>query len=318
MFEAIIPQLNQANKVGIFAHQSPDGDAMGSAYSLKLALLSMGKKAEVYLLPKPDTMAYPLIEGKEPTGLCKEDCDLLAAVDCADSQRLGDHEEFFLNHPNTLAIDHHITHQQFAGTAVVADISSTCELLCLLYEELGLTVTLPMATNLYTGLVCDTGNFKYSCVSPDTMRRAAELMELGVDFVHISKLVFNTKPRAYYALMQIALERLRFEAEGKICILALSQEDFDTAGLEENEAAGIVTLPIGIEGVEAGVYIRKRGEKEYKVSLRGSERIDVAVIAGQFGGGGHIRAAGYSVFDGDLETMISRVCREIEKQLTTE
>jgi len=315
MFEAMIPKLMQASKVGIFAHQSPDGDAMGSAYSLKLALLNLGKQAEVYLLPNPDAMAYPLIAGMEDTGLRMEDCDLLAAVDCADAKRLGDYQDFFVNHPNTVAIDHHITHQQFAKLAVVVDISSTCELMTLLYREMGVSVSKEMATNLYTGMVCDTGNFKYSSVTPDTLHRAADLIETGIDFAHISKRVFNTKPQAYYALMRTALDRLRFYAQGKVCVLVLSQQDFDDAGIDESMATGIVTLPTGIEGVEVGVYIRKRGDEEYKVSLRGVEHVDVAKVATVFGGGGHIRAAGYSVFDREVEEIVSTVLKEIEKQL---
>ena len=90
MFEAIIPLLKTAKKVGIFTHQNPDGDAMGSAASLKLMLIGMGKQAEVYLLPNPDAMAYPLIAGLNNSGLSMEGCDLLVAVDCADSRRLGE------------------------------------------------------------------------------------------------------------------------------------------------------------------------------------------------------------------------------------
>ncbi len=318
MFETIIPQITRAGKVGIFAHQSPDGDAMGSAYSLKLALQDMGKEAEVYLLSNHDAMAYPLIEGKEPTGLCMEDCDLLIAVDCADARRLGEYQEFFVAHENTAAIDHHVTHQQFAKTAVVEDISSNCELMTLLYREMGIAITKAMATNLYTGMVCDTGNFKYSSVTPDTLRRAAELIETGIDFAHISKQVFNTKPRTYYSLMRTALDRLRFYLDGKMCVLWLSQQDFDAAGTDESMATGIVTLPIGIEGVEVGVYIRKRGENEFKISLRGSERVDVAEIATAFGGGGHIRAAGYSVFDTEVQAIVAQLIQEVEKQLVVE
>ena len=318
MFETIIPQLNRGEKVGIFAHQSPDGDAMGSAYSLKLVLQSMGKEAEVFLLPNHDAMAYPLIKGKEPTGLCVGDCDLLVAVDCADARRLGDYQEIFTAHQNTVAIDHHITHQPFAKQRVVADISSTCELMTVLYEEMGVPVTKDVAINLYTGIVCDTGNFKYSSVTPDTMHRAAHLIEKGIDFAGISKAVFNTKPRAYYGLMRKALDRLQFYMDGKVCVLWLSQQDFEEAEIDESMATGIVTLPTGIEGVEVGVYIRKRSEDEFKISLRSNRIVDVAEIAMVFGGGGHIRAAGYSAFHEDVETVISRVWEEIEKRLGAE
>lgn len=315
MFETIIPLLQQANRVGIFTHQNPDGDAMGSAYALKLVLVGMGKEAEVYLLPNPDAMAYPLISGMESSGLLKEDCDLLAAVDCADSRRLGEYEDFFVSHPNTVAIDHHITHQSFAGETAVQDISSTCELMCVLFAQMGIALTQEVAANLYTGLVCDTGNFKYSCTSPETLRRAADLIAVGIDFARISKRVFNTKSPAYYTLMRTALDRLQFYENDRVCALYLSQQDFEDAGIDESMATGIVTLPTGIEGVEVGVYIRKRGEGEYKVSLRSVERVDVAAIAAAMGGGGHVRAAGYSVYDKSPEEIVAQALQEIQKQL---
>lgn len=314
MFEAIIPLLKTAQRVGIFTHQNPDGDAMGSAASLKLALKGMGKQAEVFLLPNPDAMAYPLIAGLSPDGLNPKDCDLLVAVDCADSRRLGEFEDFFLSHPNTVAIDHHITHQPFAKQQAVADISSTCELMCVLYAKMELPLTKEIAANLYTGIVCDTGNFKYSCTSPDTLRRAADLMAVGIDFAAISKRVFNTKPPAYYTLMRTALDRLQFFEDGKVCALYLSQEDFEAAGIDESMATGIVTLPTGIEGVEVGIYLRKREENEYKISLRSVERIDVAAVASALGGGGHVRAAGYSIYDKEPDAIIAQALNEIKKQ----
>ena len=282
--------------------------------SLKLMLIGMGKQAEVYLLPNPDAMAYPLIAGLNNSGLSMEGCDLLVAVDCADSRRLGEFEDFFLSHPNTVAIDHHITHQQFANQQAVADISSTCELMCVLFAQMELPLTKEIAANLYTGMVCDTGNFKYSSTSPDTLHRAADLMAMGIDFAAISKRVFNTKPPAYYTLMRTALDRLQFFEDGKICALYLSQQDFEDAGIDESMATGIVTLPTGIEGVEVGIYLRKREENEYKVSLRSVERIDVAAVASTLGGGGHVRAAGYSAFNKDPDDIITEAVDEIKKQ----
>ncbi len=315
MFEAIISVLNKAERIGIFAHVNPDGDSMGSAYALKLALKGQGKEAEVYLLPHPDAMALSLMQGMEESGLKMEDCDLLVAVDCADSKRLGSYEAFVLSHPNTAAIDHHITHREYAGTTVVEDISSTCELMFTLFEEWKIPISKEIATNLYTGLVCDTGNFKYSCVKPPTFAVAGKLLTYGIDYARISKRVFNTKSRAYYTLMQKALDRLEFFEENKVCVLYLSEQDFLDAGIDESEATGIVTLPTGIEGVEVGIYIRRRDKSEYKVSLRSVEQVDVAVIAAELGGGGHVRAAGYSVYEGEPEEIIRKVLPEVQKQL---
>lgn len=315
MFESMIPVLAKAERIGIFAHCNPDGDSMGSAYALKLALTAQKKQAEVYLLPHPDAMAYPLIHGREDSGLNKEDCDLLVAVDCADSKRLGEYERFFLSHGNTLAIDHHITHKSYAKVTVAEDVSSTAELIFDLLTEWQMPMNKEIAENLYIGLVCDTGNFKFSCVSAHTFAVAGALLGYDIAFARISKRIFSTKSRAYYRLMQTALERLEFFADGKVCSLFLSEQDFLDAGIDESEAGGIVTLPGGIEGVEVGIYIRRRDAGEYKVSLRSAEAVDVAAVAEVFGGGGHLRAAGYSVTDAEPSQITTDALTEIQKQL---
>lgn len=313
MYKTIISALKKAKKIGIFTHVCPDGDAMGSSYSLKLVLHSMGKLAEVYLLPNADTKAYSLINGLEPTALKKEDCDLLIALDCADSKRLGEYEDFFLAFSNTAAVDHHVTHKPYSKIYAVPEVSSTCEAMYGLYKQLGVTVTGDIAQNLYVGLATDTGSFKYSCVTPDTMRTAADLIECGANHVCISRKMFGIKSKEYYCLMRTALDNLKYFDDGKICVLVLTQDNFDAVGLTEAMASEIVTLPLSVEGVAVGVYIRKRSDSEHKISLRSDGSINVADIAAGFGGGGHVCAAGYSVFDSDSEEIISILVSKIRE-----
>ncbi len=316
MFEQMIPLLSGAEKVGIFAHENPDGDALGSAYSLKLVLQSMGKQAEVYLSAKPDKQAYEIVKGKEETGLAAEDCDLLIAVDCAAPDRLGTHRERFENHANTVAIDHHVTHADYAKKTVVEGCSSCCELMMGLYTEMGISVDKEIAHNVYMGMVCDTGRFQFPDVTPNTLRVAAELMEAGADFSDISKKIFDTKTKEYYALMQRALNRLTFYEDGRVCSLYLGIEDFDAAGIDDAGAAGIVTMPSSIEGVEVGIYVREREKGAYKVSLRSLKTVDVSKIAVALGGGGHVRASGYSVTGKTVPELLDEVLVEIRKQLS--
>ncbi len=316
MFERIIPLLEKAEKVGIFAHENPDGDALGSSYSLKLVLQSLGKQAEVFLASKPDRQAFEIVKGKEEAGLRAEDCDLLVAVDCAAADRLGVHGEFFETHPNTVAIDHHITHVNYAKETVVKDCSSCCELMYGLYTEMGCAIRPEIADNVYLGMVCDTGRFQFPDVTPDTLRVAAELMEQGADFSGISKKIFDTKTRGYYALMETALHRLTFYEGGRVCAMYLGMEDFEAAGIDDAGAAGIVTMPSSVEGVEVGIYIREREAGSYKVSLRSPKTVDVSKVAMALGGGGHVRASGYSVSGKSLKEMLDEVLAEIKKQLS--
>lgn len=315
MFEKIIDKINSAERVGIFTHVNPDGDALGSAYSLKLILCALGKRAEVFLSGAIEPRVLELIEQGEPTGLKPDDCDLFVAVDCADSKRLDEWVGVFGKCENTAAIDHHITHIPFADETVVRDISSACEVICGMYKEMNARLSLEAATDLYIGMATDTGSFKYSSVTGDTLRIAAELIDMGVDFAAISKKLFDTKSRGYLKLMSRAIDNMRFFAGGRIALLSLSNEDFKTAGVDEAEASPIVTLPGNIDGAAVGIYIRQRGDDECKISLRSSSGVDVSKIAAHFGGGGHVRAAGYSVKPEEKSAAIDALICEIEKQL---
>ena len=315
MFEKIIKKVNNAEAVGIFTHINPDGDALGSSYSLKAVLKSMGKKAEVFTCGDIESKVNELIEKGEKTDLKPENCDLLIALDSADLNRLGDWSEFFATHRNTVAIDHHKTHVNFANETVVQDISSTCEVMFGLYREMGVKLSLAAAKNLYIGIVTDTGNFKYSCVTAETHRVAAELIEEGVDFAEIAKKLFDTVTKEYLMLKMRATEKLEFYCNDRVALITLTDADFEEFNIDEADASSIVVFPSSIKGVETGVYIRQRGKSEYKVSLRSVNKVDVSEVACRFGGGGHMRAAGYSVDASKLDDNIAELIAEIEEQL---
>lgn len=314
MFEKIIDRLNKAECVGIFTHVNPDGDALGSSYSLKNVLKNMGKRAEVYISGKVEPCVFELVQASEEYEFPKEECDMLIAMDSADLLRLAEYGDFFSEHPNTAAIDHHITHKEFAKETVVGDISSNCELLYSMYREMGAELSLEAASDLYIGICTDTGNFKFSSVTGDTHRVAAELIDMGVPFAEIVKKIFDTMSKEYLALQCRAIQSMKFSLDGKMAVLMFSNKDFEECGIDEAAANSIVALPGKIEGVEVGVYVRQRTDEEYKVSLRSSGDVNVSEIAAYFGGGGHIKAAGYSIF-GDVKENIELLTAEIEKRL---
>lgn len=315
MFEKVIEKLNNAKCVGIFTHVNPDGDALGSTHSLKLVLEDMGKTADVFYQGEAEPCLFEVIQGVAEAADNSGEYDLLVALDCASADRMGEWTQLFENHPNTVAIDHHITHIEFAKETVVGDISSTCELMCALYKEMDVAMSVPVATNLYIGIATDTGNFKFSSVTGDTHRVAAELIDLGIDFANVSKVLFDTVSKEFLALRSKAAAKIKFYLENRVAILALEEEDFAKSGVSEAEASALVSLPSRILGVEVGVYIRPRFEEGYKVSLRSVKCVDVAEIAAGFGGGGHVRAAGYSVSRDNFDDNLNALLEEIEKRL---
>lgn len=314
MFGELINAINKADKIAIFNHEHPDGDAFGSAYALKLALLSLGKEAEVFLRDgDEECREYPLIMGTEKSGLKIDECDLKIAVDCADKFRLGELQDFFTG--ATAAIDHHVTHDTFAqNTVVVPNAPATAEIIFDLIFELGIELTKEIANNLYLAMVCDTGNFKYSSTTPKTLRTAARLLETGIDFAGISKKIFDTKSFEYLKIYKRGIEKLELYGNGKIALLAFSDNDFEEEGIDEKDTDGITTMPASVEGVEVGIYIRQRGENEFKVSLRSNTSFDVAKTAVRFGGGGHVKASGFTL-KMSLDDVKIMVVGEIEKDL---
>ncbi len=316
MFENIIKKIESAEKIAIFTHTRPDGDALGSSFGFKSALSDMGKEAVVCLesifVP---TKEYKFISCEKNSGLTKEDCDLWIALDCASVDRLGEFSADFEAFSNTVAIDHHRTHVDFASVDYVdADSPATAEIICLLLKEMGHSMSLGTASDLYLGIMTDTGNFKYSSTTARTHRIAGELIELGVDFSTLVKEIFDTNTKEYFNLMKTALNKLMYFAEGKIAYLYLSMKDFENAGICEADADKITNLPNSISGVEVGVYVRERGCDEFKVSLRSNYSVDVSEIAVSFGGGGHLRASGFSLF-GDEETVRETVVNKIIEHL---
>ncbi len=294
MFNEVINKINSANKIAIFNHINPDGDALGSAFGLKLCLLAIGKQAEVFLREGDYlTKEYKLLKDTSESDLKIEDCDLKIAVDCADLSRLGVFADIF--NGETVAIDHHITHRPFAKTTLVVPSSpATGEIIFDLAEKMGTSLTHDIAYNLYLAIVCDTGSFKYSSTTPHTHIAAAKLMETGIDIADMTKQLFDTKSFEYLQMYKTGIERLEMYSGGKISLLSFFESDFEEAGISEADADAIVNLPSSIAGVWVGVYIRQRND-EYKISLRSNSNVNVAEIAEEFGGGGHERASGFSL-----------------------
>lgn len=313
MFKEVIEKIKKAEKIAVFNHINPDGDAHGSAFGLKLALLEMGKVAEVFLREGDDkTTEYRLLKGTQTQGLKIEDCDLKIAVDCADAGRLGIFAESFVG--NTVAIDHHVTHKQFAKSTVVAPSApATGEIVFDLISEMGINITADIAHNLYMAIVCDTGSFKFSSTTPKTHLVAAELMKTGIDIAELSKKLFDTKSFEYLKLYKKGIERLELYCAGKIALLCFCDEDFLEAGISEADADAVVTLPSSIAGTEVGVYIRQRNDG-FKVSLRSNGMVNVADIAEKFGGGGHERASGFSM-NNPIDEIKKVVTDEVAKSI---
>jgi len=299
--KAIAAALESHERFLVVTHESPDGDALGSLVATTLALRSLGKDAVMYLagdIAIPREYAFMTLQGLERTAPADADERVLVAVDCAKGERIGD-PDATSRAPLVLNVDHHHDNSRFGDVnLIVADASSTGEVLRDVFAELGVPITPELAEPLYIALVTDTGRFQYSNTTPKALRLAAELVEAGADIHAVFQQVYESVEFAKLKLLARALERAEVLEGGRIVVSHLVREDFAAAGAPEPYSEGIIDYLRSVEGAELAALIREppRDTKPArKVSLRASiDELDVSAIARVFDGGGHRQAAGFS------------------------
>ena len=311
--KAIADALRRHDSFLVVTHENPDGDALGSLLAITLALRQLGKDAVMYLpgeTPLPREYAFMPLEDLARVAPPDAAERVLVAVDCAKEDRIGD-EAVRAEAPLVLDIDHHHDNTRFGDVnLIVADASSTGEVLRDLFAELGLELTPQLAEPLYIALVTDTGRFQYANTTPKSLRLAAELVEAGADVHAVFQEVYESVEFAKLKLLARALGRAEVLEGGRIVVSHLVRTDFAEVGAAEPYSEGIIDYLRAVEGAELAVLIREQlhtSPHTYKGSLRSSiDELDVSVIARSFGGGGHRQAAGFSSND-SLGEIVERI-----------
>jgi phosphoesterase RecJ-like protein len=224
---------------------------------------------------------------------------VLLALDCANAKRMAAAAELLGQVPLSINVDHHHDNSRFATLDyVVADASSTGEIVRDLLRELDVPLDARIAEPLYVALVTDTGRFQYTNTTPKALRLAAELVEAGVDVQRVFQGIYESVEFAKLKLLARALERAQVYDGGRLVISYLLRSDFNELGVGEEFAEGIIDFLRSVDGAEMAATIREPPEPPdaaRRISLRASsDEIDVSAIARQRGGGGHRQAAGFS------------------------
>lgn len=287
--------LSGADNILILTHRNPDGDTLGSGYALLRALKKMGKKARVVNNDEiPSKYAY-LYEGIKEDEFEEE---FIVSVDVAERKLLGDRIIEKYGDRVDLSIDHHETSRFFAKeTYVEADSASACEIIYLVIKALGVSVDSDIASCIYTGLSTDTGCFKYSNVTARTHIIAAELISLGANHSKINELMFDTKTVGSIMLEKLCYESLEMFCGGKVAVISVSKKMLSDCGVDKSALDAIKPITRQIEGVGIGITVKEEDSGKTGVSIRTSEEYDAALICANFGGGGHVRAAGCEFSD---------------------
>ena len=312
----LIKAIEQANTIAVAGHIRPDGDCVGSTMGLYLYVKKYypEKEITVYLEEIPDTLNFMQETDKiKHTADDDKVYDLFVALDCGDLGRLGFAKDMFLNAKKTLCVDHHVSNQVFAmENHIEPEASSTSELVYDLLDKE--RISYHIAECLYTGIVHDTGIFRYSCAHPSTMRAAADLMEKGINHTEIITKTFDEKTYAQNKILGYALMKSDLLMDGKCIVSYITKKIMDFHGVTPKDLEGIVSQLRVTKGVEVAILLYETAPQEFKVSLRATGDVDVSKVAGFFGGGGHKKAAGVTM-KGTVHDIINNLSEQIDIQL---
>jgi phosphoesterase RecJ-like protein len=302
----------------VVSHENPDCDALGSTIVMALVLREMGKDVVMY---NKDGVPEHLRFLPEYSGVVDsldrvtDDVEVVMLLDCADISRPG--EEFrnlISKNDFTLAfVDHHASNGASSEYSLIdEEASSTGVILYRMIKRIGASITPEIAECLFSTIVGDTGSFRYSNTCSETFTIAAELVDRGADPEKISRYIYDNEPLRKVMLRTLAMNTL--EVAGKIAFLHVSSEMLEQTGTEKEHTEGIVSMARSIEGIEVAVFLRQDSALDWKVSLRSKQYVDVARIAGRYGGGGHRRAAG-CVISAPLDTVKRRLLSSIQEAM---
>lgn len=288
--------IQEANSILIGTHLNPDGDALGCALALSLYLDAIGKPNEVlcHHMPPKNLEFLPGASRIKQTP-DNPNHDLAIMLDLESIERLGIPGQYFENVKNLVLVDHHIPHHAPGNLRIVdTKAPATAVILTRVLLQLDAEITPEMATNLLTGIVTDTGSFRYRNTTPEAMHLAARLLEVGGDLNMISEEVYRSRPMAGMRLLGVMLSRMRTSCDDRLAWSVLVHDDFIRCGATEEDTEEFVNELLTISTVQIAALLRESKPGKIRCSLRSRGKLDVASVAREFGGGGHINAAGCS------------------------
>ena len=304
--DQIIKTINSSDHLLLASHSDPDGDAVGSLLALGLALGKLNIKATLYN-PSPIPAVYRFLPSVERIvrHLKKANTyDVALILDCGDLARIGDASDTVGRIPVIINIDHHISNTRFGDIQLIDTTAcATAEIVYRLIKTLNASIDEDIATSIYTGILTDTGSFRFSNTNEAAFAISKEMTEWGVDPYKVAQHVFGTYSLGRIKLLNLALDSIEISDNGKLSIMTVTKSMLEETGTQAEDLDGMINYARRIEDVKMAALIQeqKNGSDEsnnfrrYHVSLRSDSTVDVAAIASSFGGGGHASAAGFQI-----------------------
>jgi len=323
MMKQIVKQINDSSCVLIVSHANPDGDAVSSIIALGLALEKLNKK--IFLLnesPIPAVYRFlPSVDriSQSINGASKFDTAVI--LDCGDIKRIGKAVQKIRKIPVLINIDHHVTNTGFGDLKLIdSRACATAELVHRLLKRMKITIDAPIATSIYTGILTDTGSFRFSNTNPAAFAICTEMTQVGVNPYKVAQHVYGTYSLGRIKLLNLALDSIEISVNGKLSMMTVTQAMLHKTGTQAEDADGLINYARRIEDVKVAALIQelRNGSKpsqykdRYHISLRSDGTVNVADIAAAYGGGGHSSAAGFGM-DVTLSEVKSEIAMLAEK-----
>ena len=317
MNRALLNAVEAADSIGLTGHIHPDGDCVGSCLALYRYIKRVypEKTVRVHLeLPPENLRVAPSFDEIETEFVKPErPYDLFVVLDCSSAERFEPAKELVEDATNVIVIDHHMTNTHFANDGVILpNASSTCEVLFDLIDED--EIDNEIATWLYLGIIHDTGVFKYPACTEHTMNIAGKLLSKGVVAQRIIDDSFYRKTYEQNRLIGDAVTRSVLMLDGKMIYSVVTLDDLAKFGAQRKDTEGLIDQLRLTKGIEVAVFARQDDVDTYKISMRAIDKVNVAAICSEFGGGGHMFAAGCTV-KGDLADAITQIAAMVMLQL---
>ena len=287
--------LKKQDNIFILTHQYPDGDTLGSACALCMALQSLGKDAKILNNDTVPAKYRYLFDGVQEQEFSPV---YLVSVDVADCQLLGENLSMYGDKVD-LCIDHHGSNVQYAKESFIdSDAAATAEIIYDLIRVLQIEIDQKIASCIYTGISTDTGCFNYANVTPKTHLIAADLLKTGIDAAKINRLMFDKKSRQRIELEKLVMGTMEFFFDSRCAFIYVTNEMCKQVGASEEDLDGLASIPRKVDGVIVGVTLREKQSGIFKISLRVDDTLDASAICAKFSGGGHRAAAGCTIGGG--------------------
>jgi phosphoesterase RecJ-like protein len=320
--DQIIHHLKNSSHILVASHAKPDGDAIGSLIAMGLALDALNKKTTLYNeSPIPAVYRFLPSVNRIVRHINSANFDVAVMLDCGGLERIGKAVSAVKQIPVIVNIDHHITntrfgHFQFIDTSACA----TAEIIFRLIKQMDVPIDKAIATSIYTGILTDTGSFRFSNTNKAAFTICQEMVELGVDPYSIASHVYGTYSLGRIKLLNLALDSIEISSNGKLSIMTLTQDMFEETNTQPEDIDGLINYARRIEDVKVAALIlehkngkgKSKNSNKFHVSLRSNGSVDVAVIASEFGGGGHSSAAGFNIEStlSDVKTIIFKLAEQ--------